>query len=310
MAQRQAAEPAVRRVDADVEAGADGAPEEVAVGESDRPRQSRAAAGEDPAQTSSMSCSPSSGRSASVWVSSPASSRSTVGSSAATIAARSVAVSRGLRGSRRGADLHQRVEEHHLLAARVHGQRRGRAAADAVGGEPARDPGRLRLELGVGDVDPVGRPARCGRGSSGIAVRASCRVSSLGVYQGSLAIVATAFLALRAPARPTPIWRRACPNATRTPHPSTISTRRSSGAATPSTTTSSTSRADGIAKITINRPEVRNAFRPQTLAELRDAFGRARDDTEVGAIVFTGAGDDGLLLRRRPADPRRRRLHR
>ena len=50
-------------------------------------------------------------------------------------------------------------------------------------------------------------------------------------------------------------------------------------------------KADGIAKITINRPEVRNAFRPQTLAELRDAFARARDDTEVGAIIFTGAGD-------------------
>jgi naphthoate synthase len=51
---------------------------------------------------------------------------------------------------------------------------------------------------------------------------------------------------------------------------------------------------DGIAKITINRPQVRNAFRPQTLAELRDAFGRARDDLEVGAIVFTGAGDEAF----------------
>jgi naphthoate synthase len=51
---------------------------------------------------------------------------------------------------------------------------------------------------------------------------------------------------------------------------------------------------DGIAKITINRPEVRNAFRPQTLAELRDAFGRARDDLEVGAIIFTGAGTDAF----------------
>jgi naphthoate synthase len=48
---------------------------------------------------------------------------------------------------------------------------------------------------------------------------------------------------------------------------------------------------DGIAKITINRPEVRNAFRPQTLAELRDAFARARDDLDVGAIVFTGTGE-------------------
>jgi naphthoate synthase len=52
--------------------------------------------------------------------------------------------------------------------------------------------------------------------------------------------------------------------------------------------------ADGIAKITINRPEVRNAFRPQTLAELRDAFRLARDDTGVGAIIFTGQGPDAF----------------
>jgi naphthoate synthase len=50
----------------------------------------------------------------------------------------------------------------------------------------------------------------------------------------------------------------------------------------------------GIAKVTINRPEVRNAFRPQTLAELRDAFARARDDLEVAAIIFTGAGDEAF----------------
>ena len=47
----------------------------------------------------------------------------------------------------------------------------------------------------------------------------------------------------------------------------------------------------GIAKITIDRPEVRNAFRPQTLFELADAFGLARDDTEIGVIVLTGEGD-------------------
>ncbi len=46
----------------------------------------------------------------------------------------------------------------------------------------------------------------------------------------------------------------------------------------------------GIAKITINRPEVRNAFRPQTLFELSDAFDRARDDPDVGVIVLTGEG--------------------
>ena len=53
-------------------------------------------------------------------------------------------------------------------------------------------------------------------------------------------------------------------------------------------------KADGIAKITINRPEVRNAFRPQTLAELKDAFNRARDDLEVGSIIFTGAGTEAF----------------
>jgi naphthoate synthase len=47
---------------------------------------------------------------------------------------------------------------------------------------------------------------------------------------------------------------------------------------------------DGIAKITIDRPEVRNAFRPQTLVEMSDALERAREDTEVGVIVLTGEG--------------------
>ena len=53
-------------------------------------------------------------------------------------------------------------------------------------------------------------------------------------------------------------------------------------------------KAEGIAKITINRPEVRNAFRPQCLAELRDAFDKARDDIEVGSIIFTGAGTEAF----------------
>ena len=51
---------------------------------------------------------------------------------------------------------------------------------------------------------------------------------------------------------------------------------------------------DGIAKITINRPEVRNAFRPQTLTQLAEAFDRARDDPEVGVIVLTGEGPDAF----------------
>ena len=47
---------------------------------------------------------------------------------------------------------------------------------------------------------------------------------------------------------------------------------------------------DGIAKITINRPHKRNAFRPKTVFELYDAFVDAREDTNVGVILFTGAG--------------------
>ena len=49
-----------------------------------------------------------------------------------------------------------------------------------------------------------------------------------------------------------------------------------------------------IAKITIDRQEVRNAFRPQTVIELSDAFTRAREDTEVGVIILTGEGPDAF----------------
>jgi naphthoate synthase len=52
--------------------------------------------------------------------------------------------------------------------------------------------------------------------------------------------------------------------------------------------------AEGIAKITINRPEVRNAFRPQTLFELSRAFDVARDDPAVGVIIFTGEGPEAF----------------
>jgi naphthoate synthase len=49
-----------------------------------------------------------------------------------------------------------------------------------------------------------------------------------------------------------------------------------------------------IAKITINRPEVRNAFRPQTVLELSEAFRLAREDTTIGVIILTGAGPDAF----------------
>ena len=49
-------------------------------------------------------------------------------------------------------------------------------------------------------------------------------------------------------------------------------------------------KADGIAKITINRPHKRNAFRPQTVFEMYDAFSNAREDTRIGVVLLTGAG--------------------
>lgn len=52
--------------------------------------------------------------------------------------------------------------------------------------------------------------------------------------------------------------------------------------------------ADGIAKITINRPHRHNAFRPQTLFELQEAFNAARDDSDVGVVILTGAGEQAF----------------
>ena len=51
---------------------------------------------------------------------------------------------------------------------------------------------------------------------------------------------------------------------------------------------------DGIAKITINRPKVRNAFRPETIIELKSAFDFARDNASVGVIIFTGEGTEAF----------------
>lgn len=50
-------------------------------------------------------------------------------------------------------------------------------------------------------------------------------------------------------------------------------------------------KAEGIAKITINRPEVRNAFRPLTVQEMIEALDDARNDEEIGVVILTGAGD-------------------
>ena len=51
---------------------------------------------------------------------------------------------------------------------------------------------------------------------------------------------------------------------------------------------------EGIAKITINRPEVRNAFRPETVREMQAAFSDARDDENIGVVILTGQGKDAF----------------
>ena len=53
---------------------------------------------------------------------------------------------------------------------------------------------------------------------------------------------------------------------------------------------------DGIAKITINRPEVYNAFRAQTVKELIWAFRDAWDDNRIGAVILTGAGEKAFCV--------------
>ena len=52
--------------------------------------------------------------------------------------------------------------------------------------------------------------------------------------------------------------------------------------------------ADGIARVTINRPQVRNAFRPLTVSEMIDAFADAREDLGIGVVILTGAGDEAF----------------
>jgi len=52
--------------------------------------------------------------------------------------------------------------------------------------------------------------------------------------------------------------------------------------------------AEGIARVTIDRPEVRNAFRPQTVTEMIRAFDDARDDSSIGVVILTGAGPDAF----------------
>jgi naphthoate synthase len=51
---------------------------------------------------------------------------------------------------------------------------------------------------------------------------------------------------------------------------------------------------EGMAKIVINRPEVRNAFRPETVREMQSAFADARDDPDIGVVILTGQGREAF----------------
>ena len=274
------------RLDADVEGRADRAPEEVAVGQLDRVGRAGAAAGQHPAA----------GRVHVVLA-----EQRQVGLGLGQLAGVAEVDGRLLGGDHRGAllggqpraerqqhgaDLHQRVDEDDLLAARLHRQRGDRAAAHAVRLQPPRDPGRLGLELGVGHLGRRPRSARCGRGSSGISGRASRRVSS------GRDIV--------------PIMPKRHKDAP--PEQDLYAPIEWEAAAEYGDIRYE--KADGIAKITIDRPEVRNAFRPQTLIEISAALELAREDTEVGVDRPHRRGAEGVLLGRRPDGSRRQRLRR
>ena len=136
--------------------GPDRAPEEVAVGEADRVRGAGAAGGEDAAADR-------------VHVVLPQQRQVGLGLGQLTGVVELdrrfgrldhggalLGAHRGAEREEDGADLEQRVDEDGLLAARVHGEGDGRAAADTVGGEAAGDPGRLGLELGERHLLAVG----------------------------------------------------------------------------------------------------------------------------------------------------------
>src|ERR1044072_3504476 len=164
--------------------------------------------------------------------------------------------------------LHQRVDEHDPLAgARPRpggGGARGPAPA-AVRLQPPGHPGRLGLELRVAHLRAVGdqrRAVGAALGSLGEPVVELHRPDIVPIM----------------PQRP-----KGAPSEAELYAPIAWQTAGEYGDIRYET-------AEGIAKITIDRPEVRNAFRPQTLIEVSAAMELAREDTEVGVIVLTGEG--------------------
>ena len=161
------------------------------------------------------------------------------------------------------------MQQDHVVGPGGQRERNRRAAASPAGGEPPGGAGRLALELGVGE--------RLAVGDQGVAI-------------------GTGLGTLRQPVVQMHLWHCCEPVPTRhkdAPDRDTLYAPIEWSEAA-SYDDILYERGEEIARITINRPEVRNAFRPQTIAELRDAFVRARDDTGVGAIIFTGAGDEAF----------------
>ena len=295
--QRQAAEPAVGRLDAEVEGRADRAPEMVAVGEPDRragrPRCRWSGCGSG---APSRSCSPSSGRSASVV---PRSGEPLTVSTGPARASSALELGLGQPGVDRVGDraqLHQRVQEDDVLEPGRQRQRHGRPAARAARRQAARRGGRLALELGVGERRLRRRSERSDRGRS--AARWESQLSR--------------FIGERRKLRKARLWHccHPCRPRTRTPRRASSSTRRSSGARPPSTRTSSTSGPRRSRGSRSTGPRSATPSGRRRWPSCATPSPAPATTPSVGAIIFTGAGDRGLLLRRRPADPRRRRLHR
>ena len=259
--------------------------------------------------TSSMSCSPSSGRSASVWVRWPASLRSIAGLSAVEHRPPLGLRQRGADRQHHRAELHQRVDQHHLLAARAHGQRRGGAAPHPLGGEPPGHPDRLGLQLGVGDLGSV----RDQGGAVGTGLGSLCE--PVVEFQGSPGGCA----GYRCPRI---LAGRGRSGAAITPRRSTLPRRHKE--APPEEALYAPIEWEAAARLRRHPLRARRRDRedhdqpargPQRLPPADP--GRAARRLRPGPRRPRGRLDHlhrrrhgGLLLGRRPADPRRRRLHR
>ena len=263
MVQRQTAQPQIGRRDSDADPGADRVPELVPVCELDRlgpPARARrvddavdvlglhALVEVDPGRF---------GRFERVARGPENDARRETGDEALELGAGEAGIERGHDRTQ----LHERVQQHHVLRRGLERKRHAIVPADAEPGQPGRRFARAHVELAVRDGliardqrDVVGD--RLGRGGKpAVDLHELSKALSLPGMSISWASAATY-----------------------------NDIRYETGA----------DDASGIAKITIARPEVRNAFRPETLIEISEALESAREDTSIGVIVLTGEGPDAF----------------